>query len=75
MTSKIEIQTELLAELQRLADHKREPLEKIVENAIRWALSNRRELDPLFANYEPYDGSTPSDLAQNHDDYLYGDKQ
>lgn len=29
--------------------------------------------DPLFSDDAVFQGKTPADLAQNHDDYLYGD--
>ena len=31
--------------------------------------------DPLFADDAVYSGETPSDLAESHDDYLYGDRK
>lgn len=73
MSEKFELPAELMAELEALAKEKGTSLANYVENSIRWALKNRRELDPLFAKYEPYTGETPSDLSSNHDDYLYGD--
>ena len=33
-----------------------------------------RESDPLFANVSPVDAGAPADLAEGHDDYLYGDR-
>ena len=73
MAKKIEIDDALLEQLQKLADKSGAPIEAYIEKTIIWALENRAELDPLFANYQPYTGTTPDDLAQNHDDYLYGD--
>ena len=32
------------------------------------------ERDPLFARYRAFDGDAPSDLAENHDRYLYDDE-
>lgn len=32
-----------------------------------------RSSDPLFSGLQVWEGETPSDLAENHDDYLYGD--
>ena len=29
--------------------------------------------DPLFDDFQPYTGAAPKDLAQHHDQYLYGD--
>jgi predicted DNA-binding protein len=31
--------------------------------------------DPLFADDAVFSGETPSDLAESHDDYLYGDRK
>lgn len=30
--------------------------------------------DPFFAHRKVYDGPVPADIAERHDDYLYGDK-
>jgi hypothetical protein len=30
--------------------------------------------DPLFANVPVYDGPAPEDLSEEHDRYLYGDR-
>ena len=30
--------------------------------------------DPLFLDNAVFDGTTPEDLASNHDGYLYGDE-
>ena len=73
MAKKIEIGDELLSQIQLLANQTGMPLDEYVENTIKWALNNRVELDPLFANYQPFDGATPTDLAENHDDFVYGD--
>lgn len=32
-----------------------------------------RETDPFFADREVFEGDGPSDLAERHDDYLYGE--
>jgi hypothetical protein len=74
MAKKIRIDDELLAQVELLANQTGTPLDEYIENTIKWALSNRLERDPLFANYQPYGGSTPSDLAENHDEHLYGDR-
>ena len=31
--------------------------------------------DPLFADDAVFRGQTPADLAESHDDYLYGDRK
>ena len=35
--------------------------------------SKPRKADPLFSDDAVYEGPVPSDLAANHDDYLYGE--
>ena len=35
--------------------------------------SNQHPDDPFWADNSVYKGTTPGDLAQNHDEYLYGD--
>ena len=37
------------------------------------SLKRPRSEDPLFNFDDAYDGPAPSDLAINHDKYLYGD--
>jgi hypothetical protein len=39
-------------------------------------MENRGETedDPLFLDNAIFDGTTPEDLASNHDRYLYGDE-
>ena len=48
---------------------------------IREALAERlvdidrpRSEDPLFKNVSIYTGPVPSDIAERHDEYLYGDE-
>jgi predicted transcriptional regulator len=40
-------------------------------------MENRREADddPLFIDEAVFDGTTPEDLASDHDRYLYGDEK
>ncbi len=32
----------------------------------------KRSDDPIFKNFKPWDGPGPTDMAINHDEYLYG---
>jgi hypothetical protein len=48
------------------------PLEQFVKLCVE-ASVERRSADPLFANIEVWEGDTPSDLSERHDDYLYGE--
>jgi hypothetical protein len=47
-------------------------LEEFVLELLEKRLSPKSaERDPLFAKYKVFDGDAPSDLAENHDKYLY----
>lgn len=35
----------------------------------------QRSQDPLFSDLVVFSGDTPADLAERHDDYLYGDME
>ncbi len=47
----------------------RKTLESALENS-----ENRRSDDVLFRDDAVYRGKTPEDLAERHDEYLYGDE-
>jgi len=49
----------------------REALEAILGHSDDKNLSE----DPLFSDDAVYEGKAPEDLSQNHDQYLYGEKQ
>ena len=54
-----------------LGQYIREALKKSLD------IENRREADDdsLFLDNAVFAGTTPEDLASNHDGYLYGDKK
>ena len=54
-----------------LGQYIREALKKSLD------MEKRRETDedPLFLDNAVFDGTTPEDLASNHDGYLYGDEK
>ena len=52
-----------------LAELIRESLETILSHSKEQAIN-----DPLFTDDDIFYDQGPSDLAQNHDRYLYGDK-
>jgi predicted transcriptional regulator len=54
-----------------LGQYIREALKKSLE------MENKREADddPLFLDNAVFDGTTPEDLASNHNGYLYGDEK
>jgi len=44
-----------------------------LEEALRGSRESGRSADPLFRDVAVYRGEAPSDLAANHDHYLYDD--
>lgn len=50
-------------------------LDEFLVKCVASTVGYDRSSDPLFAGLEEWTGETPSDLAENHDEYLYGDKQ
>ena len=55
------------------AQERGQSLDQFVRGCVVSAISKRAE-DPLFANISVFQGDAPSDLSQNHDEYLYGDR-
>ncbi|MCA9237197.1 MAG: hypothetical protein KDA44_17105 [Planctomycetales bacterium] len=49
-------------------------LEEFVRQCVT-ARVTQRASDSLFADLEVWNGPTPADLSDRHDDYLYGDDQ
>jgi hypothetical protein len=70
----------LPSELKNSAQHRAEEMgislgeliRKLLENELRGTTQERRAADPLFTA-GIFTGPAPTDLAENHDDYLYGD--
>lgn len=62
---------------ERNAQQRGTSLEEFLRETVERRLK-RLELpwseDPFFADKEVYKGSTPPDLAERHDAYLYGDE-
>ena len=48
------------------------PLEQFVSQCVARTVAKRSD-DPMFANISAYEGDAPTDMAANHDDYLYGE--
>lgn len=64
--------------LKRVAEKRAKSLGMSLGHFIREALQTAVEnagsgVDPLFDYQKVYTGNTPRDLAQKHDDYLYGE--
>jgi hypothetical protein len=46
--------------------------DEFIRQCVSTTVNQIRAIDPLFADQQIYTGDAPSDLAQNHDRYLYG---
>ena len=67
---------ELKAQAERRARRLGVSFGKLVREALAAHLATEPPAatrDPLFADHAVYDGPVPSDLSEQHDDYLYGD--
>ena len=50
-------------------------LGELIGKALEARLAKRTTTrDPFFAQYEAFAGDVPSDLAENHDKYLYDEE-
>ena len=52
-------------------------LEEFIRESVELRLGKPElswSTDPFFADREVWEGPGPSDMAERHDDYLYGDK-
>jgi hypothetical protein len=62
-------------DLQRRAEavaHERGlTLDEFVRRCVSNFVAQNRAADPLFTDTEVFVGDTPTDLAENHDRYLY----
>ena len=47
-------------------------LDEFVRRCVSTTVDKNRANDPLFADRAVFSGDVPSDLAENHDQYLYG---
>lgn len=45
--------------------------DEFVRQCVSTTVNQNRAIDPLFADKQIYTGEAPSDLAQDHDRYLY----
>ncbi|MAT71583.1 MAG: hypothetical protein CMJ58_18910 [Planctomycetaceae bacterium] len=50
-------------------------LDEFLCKCVATSVGYDRASDPLFAGLQVWEGDAPSDLSENHDDYLYGDKE
>ncbi len=70
----ITLPLELKTRAETLAREEGVSLEELVRELLKARLQKPAERDPLFAQYRAFDGDAPSDLAENHDKYLYDDE-
>jgi hypothetical protein len=67
----------LKAQAQRRAKERKVSVSDLVRESLEAALesveTDRRVSDPLFTDETVFSGEAPSDLARNHDRYLYED--
>ena len=49
-------------------------IREALERALQLANGDKLVDDPFFTDRVVFNGETPSDLARNHDEYLYGDR-
>ncbi|MBA4105377.1 MAG: hypothetical protein C0485_06430 [Pirellula sp.] len=70
------ISVPLSDDVRRLAEIAAEesglPLDQFVSLCIARTVTKRSD-DPMFANITAYEGDAPTDMAENHDEYLYGE--
>ena len=70
----ITLPAELKTRAEILAREEGVSLEELVRESLQMRLQKgNTKRDPLFARYRAFDGA-PSDLADNHDKYLYDDE-
>lgn len=78
MTStKIHLPDQLMQRAERSAEKMGISFDELIRESLVLRLQRMEpdwENDPFFADREVYEGSTPSDLVENLDDYLYGSK-
>ena len=72
----ITLSLELKSRAEALARQEGVSLEELFRELLDTRLKayESAERDPLFARYRAFDGDAPTDLAENHDKYLYDDE-
>ena len=71
--------SELKTRAQRRAKEMGVSLGQLIRQALESQLAesagDRRTADPLFSSTRVFDGATPTDLAGDHDRYLYDESR
>ncbi len=73
MNDPINLPADLAAKALREASERGMSLTDFVRTALERVVSCDPATDPLFTDSAVYDGDAPSNLASDHDEYLYGD--
>jgi len=68
----VQIPDALHEKLAQSAQHQGLSIDAFVQLCLSSAVDMKR--DSLFSDTAIFSGDTPNDLAENHDDYLYGDR-
>jgi len=67
-----QISNDLREKLAQAAHHQGMSIDAFVQICLSAVVEKKR--DTLFSDTATYCGDTPDDLAEKHDDYLYGDQ-
>ena len=73
MDAEIPLPADLRDKIEREATARGMSLPDFVRTSLEWAMAKKPYDDPLFADRAVYCDDGPEDMAEKHDDYLYGD--
>jgi hypothetical protein len=67
----IQVSDDLRDKVAQAAQHRGMALDEFIRLCLSSVVD--RKSDPLFSDSAVFSGEVPSDLSQDHNDYLYGD--
>ena len=70
----VQLPEKLKLRAERAAQNQGISLEQFICQSLKAALAEMAENDPLFADQAVFRGPGSSDLAAEHDEYLYGEQ-
>jgi len=73
MNTHISLSPDLKAKVEREANARGMSLSEFVRESLETAIAQDRSNDPLFSDDAVHRDDGPTDLASDHDEYLYGD--
>ena len=73
MNIQITLPADLQTKLEREAAARGVSVADFIRLSMEWVLARKRSEDPLFADTAVWRDDGPTDVAEKHDDYLYGD--